>query len=103
MKRAAIAMLRVYQWGISPWLPRACRYYPTCSQYAVEAVSRYGVLRGGWMAVRRLARCHPFHAGGYDPVPEMVFSAAPVGGSGAPNWCVHKREARRSRAGARAN
>lgn len=72
MKKAVIAMLRVYQWTISPWLPRACRYVPTCSEYAVEAVSRYGLLRGGWMAARRLGRCHPFHAGGYDPVPECL-------------------------------
>ncbi|MGH9489393.1 MAG: membrane protein insertion efficiency factor YidD [Terriglobales bacterium] len=61
-------MLRAYQMGISPGLPAACRYSPTCSQYAVEAVARHGALRGLWMAARRLARCHPFHAGGYDPV-----------------------------------
>jgi len=76
MKRAAIAVLRVYQWGISPWLPRACRFHPTCSQYAVEAVERFGVRRGGWLALRRLSRCHPFHAGGYDPVPETLPAGA---------------------------
>lgn len=68
MKTAAIALLRFYQWAISPWLPPACRYAPTCSEYAIQAMNKYGALRGGWMAVRRLARCHPFHAGGFDPV-----------------------------------
>jgi hypothetical protein len=53
---------------ISPLLPSACRFYPTCSQYMREAVERYGVARGVWMGLRRLARCHPFHAGGFDPV-----------------------------------
>ncbi len=61
-------VLRGYQLAISPWLPPACRYTPTCSQYAIEAVERYGAARGLWMAARRLSRCHPFHAGGYDPV-----------------------------------
>lgn len=61
-------VLRGYQLAISPWLPPACRYTPTCSQYAIEAVERYGAARGLWMAARRLGRCHPFHAGGYDPV-----------------------------------
>ena len=74
MKRAAIAILRCYQWGISPWLPRACRFYPSCSQYAVEAVEQFGLARGGWLALRRLSRCHPFHAGGYDPVPEAAVT-----------------------------
>jgi putative membrane protein insertion efficiency factor len=67
--RLALALLRFYQAAISPWLPPACRYQPTCSRYAAEAVARYGVARGGWLALRRLGRCHPFHAAGYDPVP----------------------------------
>ena len=58
----------MYQRIISPLLPSACRFYPTCSQYMRDAVERYGVARGVWMGVRRLARCHPFHAGGFDPV-----------------------------------
>jgi hypothetical protein len=58
----------VYQRIISPLLPSACRFYPTCSQYMRDAVERYGVARGVWMGVRRLLRCHPFHAGGFDPV-----------------------------------
>ncbi|HEX8072967.1 MAG TPA: membrane protein insertion efficiency factor YidD [Pyrinomonadaceae bacterium] len=68
MKYVLLALLRAYKVAISPLLPQACRFVPTCSEYAYEAVSRYGVLRGGWLSVRRLARCHPFHPGGYDPV-----------------------------------
>lgn len=60
--------LRVYQLCISPLLPSACRYYPTCSEYMREAVARHGAVRGVWMGLCRLARCHPFHAGGFDPV-----------------------------------
>ncbi|MGH9533610.1 MAG: membrane protein insertion efficiency factor YidD [Terriglobales bacterium] len=66
--KMVIGALRAYQAVVSPWLPAACRYSPTCSQYAIEAVRRYGATRGLWIAARRLARCHPFHAGGYDPV-----------------------------------
>ncbi|HZT72310.1 MAG TPA: membrane protein insertion efficiency factor YidD [Terriglobales bacterium] len=68
MKVVLISLLRGYQAVISPWLPPACRYSPTCSEYAIEAIRKYGAARGSWMAVRRLARCHPFHAGGFDPV-----------------------------------
>lgn len=68
MKIVLIGLLRGYQAVISPWLPPACRYSPTCSEYAIEAIRKYGAVRGSWMAVRRLARCHPFHAGGFDPV-----------------------------------
>ncbi|MEU7571668.1 MULTISPECIES: membrane protein insertion efficiency factor YidD [unclassified Micromonospora] len=59
-----------YRRWISPALPARCRFYPSCSAYAVEAVSRHGALRGAWLTVRRLSRCHPFHPGGHDPVPE---------------------------------
>ena len=60
--------LQVYKFAISPLLPSACRFYPTCSDYMQEAVERYGAWKGIWMGLRRLSRCHPFHAGGIDPV-----------------------------------
>ena len=69
MKFLLIAPLRFYRYAISPMLGRNCRFYPTCSEYAIEAVQRHGALRGGWMAAKRVGRCHPFNPGGYDPVP----------------------------------
>jgi uncharacterized protein len=69
VKNIALQLLRGYKWAISPMLPTACRYVPTCSEYAMEAVDRYGALRGSWMALRRVLRCHPFAGSGYDPVP----------------------------------
>ena len=68
-KHTLIAFVRAYQIALSPLLPAACRYYPSCSAYAIEALERHGALRGGWMAVRRIGRCHPVRPGGYDPVP----------------------------------
>lgn len=68
-KYPVLLVIRLYQRLISPVLPPSCRFYPTCSQYAHDAIDRYGLLKGGLMAVGRLARCHPFHSGGYDPVP----------------------------------
>jgi len=67
-KLAVLQLLRAYKWAISPLFPPACRYVPTCSEYAMEAVERYGVLRGGLMGIARLLRCHPLAHGGYDPV-----------------------------------
>jgi uncharacterized protein len=67
-KFVTLKLLRGYKWAISPILPAACRYVPTCSEYAMEAVERYGALRGGWMALGRVLRCHPFAGAGYDPV-----------------------------------
>lgn len=69
MKTVLLALLRFYQYAISPMLGRNCRYHPTCSAYAVEAVERHGALKGGWLALKRVGRCHPFKPGGYDPVP----------------------------------
>ncbi len=68
MKRVLISFLRLYKLALSPLLPPSCRFVPTCSEYAMEAIDRYGTLRGGSLAIRRLARCHPFNRGGYDPV-----------------------------------
>jgi putative membrane protein insertion efficiency factor len=61
--------IRGYQRLLSPLLPPSCRFYPSCSQYALEAIRRHGALKGSWLAARRLIRCHPFNAGGFDPVP----------------------------------
>ena len=68
-RRILAGLIRLYQLVISPALPAACRFTPSCSHYAHEAITRHGALRGSWLAARRLARCHPFHPGGFDPVP----------------------------------
>ena len=69
MKRFPLLAISLYQKTISPYLPSACRYSPTCSHYSHEAVEKYGVVKGGWMGLKRLARCHPLGSKGYDPVP----------------------------------
>lgn len=69
MKKAIVAVLAAYKRCLSPLLPPSCRYYPTCSQYFREAVERHGALRGSWLGLKRLCRCHPFRPGGFDPVP----------------------------------
>lgn len=69
MKFIALKLLRFYKRFISPLLPSACRFEPTCSVYMYQAIDKYGVIKGGWMGLRRIGRCHPFHPGGYDPVP----------------------------------
>jgi putative membrane protein insertion efficiency factor len=79
-KLVALQLLRAYKWAVSPLFPPSCRYVPTCSEYAMEAVERYGVLRGGMVAALRLLRCHPFAKGGHDPVikhPVVERSFAP--------------------------
>lgn len=70
MKYVAMALIRLYQLTLSPILPPSCRYEPTCSHYSYDAIKRFGFLKGGWLAIKRISRCHPFHPGGYDPVPE---------------------------------
>jgi putative membrane protein insertion efficiency factor len=69
MKRGVLILIRLYQVGLSPLLGASCRYWPTCSQYTYEAVEKYGWLRGCWMGIKRVGRCHPLARGGYDPVP----------------------------------
>lgn len=69
MKRILLWLIRFYKRRISPSLPPACRFTPTCSEYAYQAIARHGALKGGYLAVRRILKCHPFHPGGYDPVP----------------------------------
>jgi putative membrane protein insertion efficiency factor len=69
MRFIAIALITAYQKLLSPILPRSCRFYPSCSEYAKQAIQKYGIVRGGWLALKRIARCHPGNPGGLDPVP----------------------------------
>ncbi|TFG72805.1 MAG: membrane protein insertion efficiency factor YidD [Anaerolineales bacterium] len=69
MKRFVLALLQFYRRSISPLFPPSCRFTPSCSLYTYEAIERYGVMKGGWLGVKRLVRCHPLNPGGYDPVP----------------------------------
>lgn len=86
----ATAAMAVYRFAISPILPGTCRFQPTCSAYALDAVRRFGAARGGVLALRRLARCHPWGGWGYDPIPDHDV--------GAPAGCVHRRGAKRTAA-----
>lgn len=70
MKTLAIFLIKIYQAGISPWLGANCRHEPTCSNYTLEAISEWGVLKGSWMGVKRICKCHPWGTSGYDPVPK---------------------------------
>jgi uncharacterized protein len=71
MKWIGLWLIKGYQKVIRPILPPSCRFYPSCSEYTYEAIDRYGLLRGSWLGVKRIARCQPFHPGGFDPVPEL--------------------------------
>jgi hypothetical protein len=85
MKSFLLALIRAYQYVLSPWVGGSCRYWPTCSEYAREAIVTHGAAYGSWLALRRLARCHPYGRGGVDPVPP-VPSAPPA--HGAPGACA---------------
>lgn len=69
MKRFTLILIRAYQKTLSQALPSTCRFFPSCSEYSHQAIEKYGLLKGGWLAVKRIGRCHPFNPGGYDPVP----------------------------------
>jgi putative membrane protein insertion efficiency factor len=79
MKHLLLLLIQGYRRLISPLLPPTCRFNPTCSQYALTAIERFGPVKGSWLAARRITRCHPFHPGGYDPVPEGVAEAETLG------------------------
>lgn len=72
MKRLFLFAVKFYRYAISPLMPPSCRFYPTCSSYALQAIEKHGALKGSWYALRRIGRCHPWNAGGYDPVPETT-------------------------------
>lgn len=76
-QKFALGLIRLYQLTLSPWIGRQCRFYPTCSHYAAEAIQTYGVLKGSGLAAKRLAKCHPFHSGGIDLVPDSVGQRPP--------------------------
>lgn len=76
MKHLLVALIRAWRFAISPLYGQVCRYHPSCSAYALEAVTEHGAVRGGWLATRRLARCHPWSDGGYDPVPPSASPPA---------------------------
>jgi uncharacterized protein len=70
MKKVFIAIIRFYQTVVSPLKPPTCRFYPTCSHYGLEAITKFGPIKGGWLTIKRIGKCHPLHPGGLDPVPE---------------------------------
>jgi uncharacterized protein len=76
MRRLLLALIRLYQWTLSPLLGPVCRFEPSCSRYTATCVERFGALRGSWLGIKRLGKCHPFHPGGYDPAPELPTQPA---------------------------
>jgi len=84
-----MVFVRAYQLFVAPLLPPACRFEPSCSRYAMQALSEHGALRGTWLAVWRVLRCHPFHPGGYDPVPHRADPLAPSDALGGPPRGIH--------------
>ncbi len=92
MKTLVIALIRVYQMTLATWLGGRCRFYPSCSNYAMEAIRSYGVLRGGMMSLWRILKCQPFHPGGYDPVPPPKSGAGEFG-----TFVRHNKQIRISR------
>ncbi|HZU77345.1 MAG TPA: membrane protein insertion efficiency factor YidD [Dehalococcoidia bacterium] len=95
MKRLALVLIRAYQLFISPLLPPSCRFYPTCSQYAYEAIAKYGIITGGRLAIWRLLRCNPFCRGGLDPVPDQIAGGVM---SRVAHFVAHLRPGARSQA-----
>ncbi len=78
MKTLILALIKGYSYAISPFLGQHCRFYPSCSSYALEAIETHGAVKGGWLALRRIGRCHPFHEGGCDPVPGAGSAPLPT-------------------------
>jgi uncharacterized protein len=78
VQKILITIIRAYRYLLSPWLGNHCRFHPSCSHYAAEAIEKHGTLHGLWLALRRLLRCHPWHAGGYDPVPPPTNNSKAV-------------------------
>ncbi|MCG3087579.1 membrane protein insertion efficiency factor YidD [Sporosarcina sp. MB25] len=72
MKYILMSLIKIYQKVISPLTPPTCRFYPTCSHYGIEAIEKHGAFKGSWLAIRRISKCHPFHEGGFDPVPDKI-------------------------------
>lgn len=76
MKFILINLIKIYRYILSPLFPPSCRFYPTCSEYSIEAIDKHGVLAGSWLSLKRILKCHPFHRGGFDPVPQTKRSKA---------------------------